>query len=188
MGLHRDPREDARLWDSRADAYERAPVWTERLAIGDSRERLVGRATGDTLEVAVGTGRNLARYSPGVRLTAVDLSPAMLRHARARAAALGREVTFRESDATDLPFADASFDTVVCTLALCAVHDRDAAIAEFVRVLRPGGLLLIVDHLERRWRRGRPATLALRRGLVPVERRRTRLGAIDLLAARKPAS
>jgi SAM-dependent methyltransferase len=76
----------------------------------------------------------------------------------------------------------------VCTLALCAVHDRDAAIAEFVRVLRHGGLLLIVDHLERRWRRGRPATLALRRGLVPVERRRTRLGAIDLLAARKPAS
>ena len=188
MGDRRDRREDARLWDSRADAYECAPEWPERLAIGDSRQRLVARATGDTLGVAVGTGRNLPLYAPGVRLTAVDLSPAMLRHARARAAGLGREVTFQEADATDLPFADASFDTVVSTLALCAVHDRDAAIAEFVRVLRPGGLLLLVDHLERRWRRGRPATLALRRGLVPVERRGTRLGAIDLLAARKPAS
>jgi ubiquinone/menaquinone biosynthesis C-methylase UbiE len=173
-------------WDSRADTYDRAPAWLERAAIGDSRAWLVGHATGETLEVAAGTGRNLPHYTPDVRLTAVDLSTGMLGRARSRAADLGLDVDFREADAAALPFGDAGFDTVVCTLALCAVADRGAALDEMVRVLRPGGLLLLVDHVERRWRRGRPATLALGRGVTEVTRRRLRLGAIDLLVARKP--
>jgi ubiquinone/menaquinone biosynthesis C-methylase UbiE len=176
---------DAGRWDSRADSYDRTPDWLERAVLGDSRPWLVGQATGETLEVAAGTGRNLPFYRPGVRLTAVDLSPGMLRHARSRAAGLGLDVDFREADATSLPFADASFDSVVCTMAVCSLADRGAALDEMVRVLRPGGLLLLVDHLERRWRSGRPATLALRRGVTPVARRSLRLGAIDRLVARK---
>ena len=178
--------DDAERWDARADAYERTPGWVERAALGDSRAWLVGQARGETLEVAVGTGRNLPHYASDVRLTAVDLSPGMLRHARARAAGLGLAVDLREADATSLPFADDAFDTVVCTLAVCSVGDRGAALDEMVRVLRPGGLLLLVDHVERRWVSGRPATLALRRGVTEVARRRLRLGAIDLLVARKP--
>jgi ubiquinone/menaquinone biosynthesis C-methylase UbiE len=181
-----DAEHDARRWDARADSYERTPDWLERAALGNSRPWLVRRARGETLEVAAGTGRNLPYYRDDVRLTAVDLSPGMLRHARARAAELGLAVEVREADATSLPFADAAFDTVVCTLALCAVHDRGAALDEMVRVLRPGGQLLLVDHVERRWRSGRPATLALRRGVTEVTRRRLRLGALDLLVARKP--
>ena len=177
---------DARRWDARADSYERTPEWVERALLGNSRAWLVRRAHGETLEVAAGTGRNLPWYEAGVRLTAVDLSPGMLRHARARAAELDLAVDVREADATSLPFADASFDTVVCTLAVCAIGDRDAALDEMVRVLRPGGTLLLLDHVERRWLSGRPATLALRRGVTEVARRRRRLGGLDLLVARKP--
>jgi ubiquinone/menaquinone biosynthesis C-methylase UbiE len=180
-----DAERDAQRWNSRADSYERTPGWLERAALGDSRAWLAGQARGETLEVAAGTGRNLPHYGTDVRLTAVDLSPGMLRHARERAAQLGLAVDVREADAASLPFPDAAFDTVVCTLALCAVRDRGTALEEMVRVLRPGGLLLLVDHVERRWLSGRPATLALRRGVTEVTRRRLRLGALDLLVARK---
>jgi ubiquinone/menaquinone biosynthesis C-methylase UbiE len=179
--------ENSTDWDRRAAGYDRTPGWAERLLIGDSRAWLLRHAAGDTLEVAAGTGRNLGRYPAGVRLTALDLSAGMLGYARERAATLGLDVDFREADAGDLPFPDAAFDTVVCTLAVCAVPDRGRALDEMVRVLRPGGRLLLVDHLERRWRQGRPATLALRRGLVAQARRRKRLGAIELLVARKEA-
>jgi ubiquinone/menaquinone biosynthesis C-methylase UbiE len=175
-----------RRWDSRSRGYDRAWDWCERLVVGDSRARLVAGVTGDALEVGVGTGRNLRHYGGAVRLVAVDLSPGMLGQARATAGRVGRDVTLVEADAARLPFGDAAFDTVVCTLAVCAVPDREAALGEMVRVLRPGGVLRLLDHVEPRWRAGRPATLAGRLGLVPVERRRLRAGAIELFTARKP--
>jgi ubiquinone/menaquinone biosynthesis C-methylase UbiE len=175
-----------RRWDRRARRYDLAGARFERLAIGDSRQWTCARAGGDTLEVAVGTGRNLALYGSDVRLTGIDLSPGMLAKARRRVAGPGRAVDLREGDAERLPYADATFDTVVCTLALCAIPDRAAAIAEMHRVLRPGGRLLLVDHAEPRWRWGRPADLALRQGFIAQERQRLRLGLIERLAARKP--
>jgi ubiquinone/menaquinone biosynthesis C-methylase UbiE len=123
----------------------------ERLQFGGGREWVCSRARGDVLEVAVGTGLNLPFYRPDVRLTGVDLSPAMLAVARARAAELGREVDLREGDAQALPFPDASFDTVVCTLSLCNVPEPAAGIAQMGRVLRPGGRLLLLDHIGSNW-------------------------------------
>lgn len=93
-------------------------------------------------------GRNIPWYDESVDLVGIDLSPRMLGVARRRADGLGHPVELREGAAEELPFPDASFDTVVCTLAVCAVSDRAAAIAEMHRVLRPGGLLLLLDHLE----------------------------------------
>jgi ubiquinone/menaquinone biosynthesis C-methylase UbiE len=98
--------------------------------------------------VAVGTGRNLAIYPADVRLTGIDLSPRMLDRARDRAAALGRDVELRVADAQDLPFADEVFDTVVCTLGLCSIPDERAAVREMHRVLRPGGRLLLLEHVR----------------------------------------
>jgi ubiquinone/menaquinone biosynthesis C-methylase UbiE len=83
-----------------------------------------------------------------------------------------------------LPFPDASFDTVVCTLAVCAMPDRDRALAEMHRVVRPGGRLLLLDHAEPRWLRGRPADIAVRHGFVIERRERLRLGLIERVAAR----
>jgi ubiquinone/menaquinone biosynthesis C-methylase UbiE len=173
-------------WDRRAARYDTAGRLLDRLTTGDSRAWVGRQAAGRTLEVAIGTGRNLPHYPADLDLTGVDLSPEMLSRARRRAAELGRRVELCEGDAGRLPFPDASFDTVVCTLALCAVPDREGAIAEIDRVLRPGGQLLLLDHVEPRWRRGRPADLAIRRGFQPHRRDRLRLGMIDRLAARKP--
>lgn len=175
-----------RRWDRRSARYGAAGPRLEGLAIGDSRAWICSRASGRVLEVAVGTGGNLGLYHSGVRLTGIDLSPGMLAHARRRAASLGLSVTLEEGDAEHLPYPDASFDTVVCTLALCAVPDRAATLAEMHRVLRPGGRLLLVDHVEPRWLRGRPAELARRQGFVIDERERLRLGTIDRIAARRP--
>lgn len=72
----------------------------------------------------------------------------MLRIARQRARELGREVELREGDAHDLPFPDASFDSVVCTYSLCNIPDHRRALAEMSRVLRPGGRPILVDHIR----------------------------------------
>ena len=92
-------------------------------------------------------GRNLSFYPDGARLTGVDWSPAMLGIARERAAALGRDADLRQGDAQALEFPDGSFDTVLCALGLCAIPDDRRAVTEMARVLRPGGRLLLVDHV-----------------------------------------
>jgi len=171
---------ERRRWDRRAGF----PM--ERWTIGDSRTWICSLAHGRTLEVGVGTGLNLPLYDGEVELTGVDVNPVMLAMARRRAAELHLSVDLREGDAHVLPFPDASFETVVCSLAVCSVADRGAVIAEMYRVLRPAGLLLLLDHVERRWIRGRPADLAARAGFVSERRERLRLGLIERLAARKP--
>lgn len=198
-----------RYWDKHAASYDRQMQFAERHFLGDSRAWVCSQATGRTLEVAIGTGLNLPFYPPDVELAGVDLSPAMLTLARRRAADLGRAVDLREADALALPFADASFDTVVCTFGLCAVPDDGPAVTEAVRVLLPGGLLLLADHIEgAAW----PVRViqrlievvsvplqgehALRRplrhveaaGLAVVRRERFKLGLIERLAARKPVT
>jgi ubiquinone/menaquinone biosynthesis C-methylase UbiE len=71
----------------------------------------------------------------------------MLSIAQRRARALGREADLRQGDAQALPFPEASFDTIVCTLSLCSIPDDRQAVAEMKRVLRPGGRLLLLDHV-----------------------------------------
>ncbi|MGQ0842108.1 class I SAM-dependent methyltransferase [Actinokineospora sp.] len=136
-----------RHWDSQAASYDRRMDRADRLLFGDSRRWTCAQATGDTLEVAIGTGLNLDRYPANVTLTGIDWSPAMLDLARTRADRLGRAVDLRQADARSMPFPDAAFDTVVCTFSLCAIPDHALAIAEMRRVLRPGGLLLLADHV-----------------------------------------
>jgi ubiquinone/menaquinone biosynthesis C-methylase UbiE len=157
--------------------------------------------------VAIGTGLNLPHYPPGVRLTGVDLSPAMLGRAGTRAADLGVTVDLSQADAEHLPFADASFDTVVCTLSLCSVGDDRAAIGEMYRVLGPGGRLLLLDHvaatnpvlrgLQRLWEQvtvrfagdhqtRHPLPLVERAAFVVEDSRRSKVGTVERLRATKP--
>lgn len=136
-----------RLWERRAGRYDLGGH-CEHAAIRDTRELLCSGARGRTLEVAVGTGRNLRYYPPQVELTGLDLSPAMLAKAREKADDLGRSITLVEGDAQTPPFPDRSFETVVCTLSLCTIPDQESALREMHRVLVPGGRLLLVDHIE----------------------------------------
>ena len=145
-----DPANRARwraAWDRQASTYDRQMRFFDRTLFKDSRDWVCRQATGDVLEVAIGTGLNLEHYPSGTRLTGIELSPGMLQLARDRSVELGVEVDLREGDAHRLEFADASFDTVVCTFSLCAIPDHRQAIAEMHRVLRPGGLLVLADHV-----------------------------------------
>jgi ubiquinone/menaquinone biosynthesis C-methylase UbiE len=137
-----------RYWDKKSRSYDREMGFFDRHLFGDSRSWACGQASGKVLEVAVGTGLNLAVYPDDIALTGIDWSDAMLDIARGRAADLGRSVTLQQADAHHLPFDDASFDTVVCTFGLCAIPDDTKAVTEMGRVLRPGGRLILVDHIE----------------------------------------
>jgi ubiquinone/menaquinone biosynthesis C-methylase UbiE len=67
---------------------------------------------------------------------------------RKRAADLGREIDLRVGDAEALDLPDESFDTVVCTYGLCTIPDDRAAVREAKRVLRPGGRILLAEHVR----------------------------------------
>jgi ubiquinone/menaquinone biosynthesis C-methylase UbiE len=100
------------------------------------------------LEIGVGTGLNLPHYPPVDELVAADPSEPMLRRARRRAAETGRDVTFVEAPAEQLPFEDDSFDTVVSMLVLCTVKNQQRALQEVRRVLRPNGQFLFSEHVR----------------------------------------
>jgi ubiquinone/menaquinone biosynthesis C-methylase UbiE len=137
-----------RIYDESARRYDRLIRLPERVLFGGGRQWVCSHARGEVLEVAIGTGRNLPFYPKEVRLTGVDLSPAMLEFAQARARELGIEADLRVGDAQALPFPDEVFDTVVITLSLCTIPDDRKALAEATRVLRPGGRLLLLEHVR----------------------------------------
>jgi ubiquinone/menaquinone biosynthesis C-methylase UbiE len=137
-----------RVYEQMASSYDGWMRPFDRLLVGNGRRRIVARAAGRTLELAIGTGLNLPFYPQGLQLTGIDVTPAMLAIAARRAQALGLQVELRQGDAQALDFPDEHFDTVVCTLALCTIPDERRALAEAGRVLRPGGQLLLLEHVR----------------------------------------
>ena len=113
-----------------------------------------------------GTGADLPCIPAGVKISASDLSRAMMAHARSRADALGVDVDFRTGDACHLDFPDASFDAVILHLIISIVDDPIACIREAERVLKPGGRIAVFDKIMPD---GRPPSL-FRRGLNVVMR------------------
>jgi ubiquinone/menaquinone biosynthesis C-methylase UbiE len=111
------------------------------------RERVVGAAQGQVLEVGIGSGRNLPFYRRDVDgVLGVDPSEALLALARPHTAWTHFPVQLRQAAAEDLPLDERAVDTVVMTWTLCSVADPVRALAEIRRVLRPGGSLLFVEH------------------------------------------
>jgi ubiquinone/menaquinone biosynthesis C-methylase UbiE len=137
-----------RLQDREAHRYDRRIAFVERLLFEGGRAWVCGRARGQVLEVAAGTARNLPFYPAEVVLTGVELSEQMLAIGRRRAQELGRDADLRLGDAQALDFDDGAFDTVVCTLGLCTIPDPRRALAEARRVLRPGGRILLLEHVR----------------------------------------
>jgi ubiquinone/menaquinone biosynthesis C-methylase UbiE len=137
-----------RIQDKGAAGYDRQIGLFELLLFTGGREWVCSQARGRVLELACGTARNLPFYPPDLELTGVELSPEMLAIGRRRAADLGRPADLRLGDAEALEFDDASFDTVTCTLGLCTIPDPERAAGEALRVLRPGGRLLLLKHVR----------------------------------------
>ncbi|MGH2948521.1 MAG: class I SAM-dependent methyltransferase [Solirubrobacteraceae bacterium] len=137
-----------KIQDRDAARYDRQIAIPERILFGDGRRWVCDRARGDVLELAVGTARNLPFYPRDVTLTGIELSDEMLAIGRRRAQQLGRSADLRLGDAQALEFPDESFDTVVCTLSLCTIPYPRRAVAEARRVLRPGGRMLLLEHVR----------------------------------------
>jgi len=111
------------------------------------RTRVAGAAGGRVLEIGIGSGLNLPLYGPDVsEVVGVDPSPALLSRAGDAAGRCRAPVTLLEGSAEALGLEDRSFDTVVTTWSLCTIPDARQALAEVRRVLRPGGVLLFVEH------------------------------------------
>ena len=136
------------IFNASASDYDRAMAFNDRLFFGDGRAWACSQVRGQVLEIAIGTGRNLPFYAADVEITGIELSSAMLEIARQRAQSLGRQIELVVGDAQALPFPDQSFDTVICTLALCSIPDERRAVAEVWRVLRPDGRFVALEHVR----------------------------------------
>jgi ubiquinone/menaquinone biosynthesis C-methylase UbiE len=196
-----------RVQDKNAPRYDRQMSFFERVLFEGGREWACSRAQGKVLEIAVGTGRNLAYYGDDVELIGIELSPEMLALAERRGEELGREADLRLGDAQALDFPDESFDSVVCTLSLCTIPDDAKAVSEAHRVLRPSGRFLLLEHVRSPVAPVRAVQrliepLAIRfaadhqtreplehiraQGFVIEEQERSKWGIVERIAARKP--
>ncbi len=115
--------------------------------IAERKRGLLGRLEGDVLEIGPGTGANLEYYPATARLVGIEPNPHMHKYLRREAERLRREIEIRDGVAERLDVADASVDAVVSTLVLCSVNDQQATLAEVLRVLRPGGRFVFVEHV-----------------------------------------
>ena len=203
----------ARFWDDHAHEYDRRMTLTERWFLRRGRDFINARAAGDVLEVGVGTGATLAGYRYGAEgvtsVVAIDVSARMGEIAAARLAQLpvpARWVLVDGSEPLPTSVAQDQFDTVVASLVLCSVPDVDESLAAFAQVLRPGGQLLLLDHVASslapvRWgqrllepgvarRTGerftrRPREHLARHGFEVVESGRAHLGIVEWVRARR---
>ncbi|WP_168582163.1 demethylmenaquinone methyltransferase [Gephyromycinifex aptenodytis] len=144
--LDKKPHEVARMFDEVAARYD---LTNDVLAMGQTRRwrKLVAEAVAaepgeKVLDIAAGTGTSSVPFhEAGVQVVAADFSLGMLREGRRRYP----QLSFAAADAMRLPFADASFDAVTMSFGLRNVADPQVALAEFARVTRPGGRLVICE-------------------------------------------
>jgi len=143
----------SRTYDRIARLYDLVDLPFEALRYRAIRPVLFEGLAGAILDAGVGTGHNMPFYPPGARVTGIDISPAMLRRARARRDRLGREVALCRMDVAAMGFADDSFDHAVATFVCCVLpEDRmRPAVRELARTVRPGGTIRLLDYrLSRR--------------------------------------
>jgi ubiquinone/menaquinone biosynthesis C-methylase UbiE len=120
----------------------------ERRRYRPLRPILFEGVTGAVLDAGVGTGCNMPFYAPKAWVVGVDLSHAMLRRARAKAATFGVVARLAQMDIRRTAFADASFDAAVATFLFCVLGPRDQlpALNELGRIVRPGGEIRLLEY------------------------------------------
>jgi len=159
---------ESTLYHQFAHLYDRffAPVYIRGLR---RTIRALGLEPGQrVLELGVGTGLSLTAYPPGVEVVGIDASEAMLEEARKRVERLGLDsVRLLQMSACELEFPDSSFDYVLAFHVVTVVPDSEALMREAVRVLKPGGRIVIVN----RFRRERGLFGRVERRLEPLWRR-----------------
>jgi ubiquinone/menaquinone biosynthesis C-methylase UbiE len=140
----------ARTYNRIAGVYDLFDAPMDWMGGAQRRRRMLRQAAGRTLEVGVGTGRNFPLYPKGIELLGIDISERMLNRARRRARSLGAKVNLEQADIERLPFADAAFDTVTATCVFCSVENPVLGLEEVRRVVKPGGRVLLLEHVRPR--------------------------------------
>jgi len=134
------------IWDWRARIYDVCEG--SGLRRGPAKAELFSGMRGRVLFVAIGTGLDIRHFPPDHEIVAVDISEEMLRRAEPRRLAYSGDLQLVRADAMALPFPDAAFDSVVTSCTMCSVPDPVRVLRELFRVLRPGGEILMFEHVR----------------------------------------
>ena len=137
-------------WDFASRTYDLI-TWGEERRVGPSKARLFAKMTGRCFMVAAGTGNDFRHFPPGLTITAIDISPGMVERARRKAAAYAGVLDVRMMDVQTLEFPDQTFDTVATAGTFCSVPDPLRGLRELYRCLKPGGRLLMFEHVRSRF-------------------------------------
>ncbi len=135
-------------YDRIAPYFEGMEAVVEGLFFKSWRKKLWAKVEGHhILEVGVGTGKNFDYYPKDARMTAVDFSEQMLKQAALKRDRKNTVVNLELMDIQSLCFADNSFDTVICSFVFCSVPMPVKGLKELYRVCKPGGQVLLLEHV-----------------------------------------
>jgi ubiquinone/menaquinone biosynthesis C-methylase UbiE len=134
-------------WDNAAKSFDIMNSGIE-LRYGEKKREWFSMSAGRTLLVAVGTGLDLQYFSPAQKVVGIDISSKMLEKAKVKSGKLASDTKLVRADVQVLGFADNSFDSVVTSCTFCSVPDPVAGLKEIRRVLKPGGKLLMFEHVR----------------------------------------
>lgn len=141
------PADAMRKWDLASRSFDLLSFADVR-RLGPHKRRLFSKIRGATMMVAAGTGNDFQFLPAGHHIDAIDISPKMLERAAEKVAAYDGTIALREMDVCKLAFADASFDTIATVCTFCSVPRPVVGLRELHRVLRPGGQLLMFEHVR----------------------------------------
>ena len=122
--------------------------FAEDRRLGPHKRRLFSKMRGATLMVAAGTGNDFKFFPLDMSVVAIDISQKMLERAARKVTDYRGSIELRQMDVCDLPFADATFDTVATACTFCSVPRPVVGLRELYRVLKPGGQILMFEHVR----------------------------------------
>lgn len=134
--------------------YDFLMQFLEKPYLRHRRARLLSGLSGRILEVGAGTGINFVHYNDNTEIIGIEPSPWMIRQAaeRKRQSALGNRIVLHQTGCGDPALYEMmeenSLDYVVCTLVLCTIPDAEGALRDFMRWLKPGGQLVVLEHIR----------------------------------------